>query len=94
MESLLDFRRMEGPGMDASDACAGRGGSGWRCGGGFPQELAGRDAIRCDTLRAQVEGDAEALGRALWNLLDNAVKCRAGPRGLKWGWCAGTGMCV
>ena len=41
----------------------------------FRREVAGRDfAIECRTLRAQVEGDAEALGRALWNLLDNAVK--------------------
>lgn len=76
VENLLDFRRMEvgrveyrREPIDACDLARGVADD-------FATELGARDrvALSLDGTRAPVSGDAEALARALWNLLDNAAK--------------------
>ncbi len=77
VEDLLDFGKMEShaPGyrMETIDLAALTE----RVAGDFESETATRGFTLCRRLPSceiPVRGDAEALRRALWNLLDNAVK--------------------
>ena len=77
VEALLDFGRMESGAMpyrmESLDLVAVAAG----VAGDFERELGEKGFTVHTGLPSReiaVKGDAEALGRALWNLLDNAVK--------------------
>jgi signal transduction histidine kinase len=75
VESLLDFGRMEAGARPYQFERVELGALVERVVGDFQKEGgAGGFAIQCASTQALVNADAEALSRALWNLLDNAVK--------------------
>ena len=75
VESLLDFGRMEAGARPYRFEKVELGALVERVVGDFQKEAgAGGFAIQCASTQALVNADAEALARALWNLLDNAVK--------------------
>jgi len=75
VESLLDFGRMQAGARPYQFEKVELGALVERVVGDFQKEAgAGGFAIQCASTRALVNADAEALSRALWNLLDNAVK--------------------
>jgi signal transduction histidine kinase len=77
VESLLDFGRMEAgsrPYRFERRDCAGLARNTvdeFRAG---PQAEGYDIALDCGNVAAEIDADPEALSRALWNLLDNAVK--------------------
>jgi signal transduction histidine kinase len=77
VENLLDFGRMEAGAREYRFEVIDASALIRRVAEEFGQEAAGRgyriDVIADDDL-PHVRGDQEALARALWNLLDNAVK--------------------
>jgi signal transduction histidine kinase len=77
VESLLDFGRMEAGGREYHFETLNAGELVCRVAEEFGQEVAHRGyqvETRLDGNLPPVRGDREALGRAVWNLLDNAVK--------------------
>jgi signal transduction histidine kinase len=75
VESLLDFGRMEAGARPYQFEKVELGALVERAVGDFQQEAgAAGFAIQCTATYALVDADTEALTRALWNLLDNAVK--------------------
>jgi signal transduction histidine kinase len=77
VESLLDFGRMEAGGREYRFETLNAGELVCRVAEEFGQETAHRGyqiETRLDANLPCVRGDPEALGRAVWNLLDNAVK--------------------
>ncbi len=75
VESLLDFGRMEAGARPYQFERIDLGALVERVVEEFRGENQSRSfAFRCDTLRAVMNADAEAISRALWNLLDNAAK--------------------
>jgi signal transduction histidine kinase len=77
VESLLDFGRMEAGGREYHFETLNVGELVCRVAEEFGQEEAHRGyqiETRLDANLPPVRGDREALGRAVWNLLDNAVK--------------------
>jgi len=77
VESLLDFRRMEARAWTYRMQAIDVGTVVTDVVDEFRRETAGRGfTVSCQagSLPAPVHGDPEALGRALWNLLDNAMK--------------------
>ena len=77
VESLLDFGRMEAGGREYHFEMLNAGELVRSIAEEFGREAAHRGyqiETRLDTDLPPVRGDREALGRAVWNLLDNAVK--------------------
>jgi len=75
VESLLDFGRMEAGARPYQFERVELGALVERVVRDFQQEAgAAGFAIQCAATQALVDADTEALTRALWNLLDNAVK--------------------
>jgi signal transduction histidine kinase len=77
VESLLDFGRMEAGGREYHFETLNAGELVCRVAEEFGQEEAHRGyqiETSLDANLPPVRGDREALGRAVWNLLDNAVK--------------------
>jgi signal transduction histidine kinase len=75
VESLLDFGRMEAGARPYQFEKVELGSLVERVTSDFQKEPgAAGFAIQCAVTHALVKADAEALSRALWNLLDNAVK--------------------
>ena len=75
VESLLDFGRMEAGARPYRFERIDVGALVERVVGDFCREAESAEFdVRCSSVPAFVDADAEALARALWNLLDNAVK--------------------
>ncbi len=77
VESLLDFRRMEARAWKYRMQAVDAGTLVSEVVGEFRAETAGHGftiSCRTDVPPVSIYGDPEALGRALWNLLDNARK--------------------
>ncbi|MGE5358096.1 MAG: sensor histidine kinase [Bacteroidales bacterium] len=76
VENLLDFRRMEVGRVEYRHEQVDVGRLVREVAEDFATELGSRDRLTLEAGDAQmrVRGDAEALSRAVWNLLDNAAK--------------------
>jgi signal transduction histidine kinase len=76
VEDVLDFRRMQSGAMDYRRACINTREFTARIAADFQHEVEDRGftVAAAPGPEATVMGDREALSRALWNLLDNAVK--------------------
>ncbi len=84
VESLLDFGRMEAGARPYRFEKIELGTLVQRVSSDFQKEpVAAGFAIQCTVTPALVNADAEALSRALWNLLDNAVKYSGARRALE-----------